>query len=100
MLRQSRHELIDLLHVQRIAVELIEKDRVVEDADDLGRRRVPDHLRAIGFLARPGVTRGDGNDVSRAEVNCRRQWRRQPDAAIAIPCAVDLDCREEERQRC
>ena len=34
-----------------------------------------------------------------AEVNRWRQWRRQPDAAIAVPRAVDLHCRKKERQR-
>ena len=90
---------VDLAQLHRVGIQLIEKDRVEQRAGDLRRRRIRDDRRPIRLLARFRIARRDRDDPLGAEMNRRRERLRQPDAAVAVPRAVDFDRRKEERQR-
>ena len=53
--RQLRYEAVEALQLERITIELVEKDRVVEHTCHLSGRRSRRDGRPIRFLARPRV---------------------------------------------
>ena len=67
--------------------------------DDLGGRRITIDGGLIRLRPRPGVAGRDREDPVRAQVNGRRERRRESHAAVAEPLLVDLDRGKEDRQR-
>ena len=94
--RQPRQHLVDLTQMERVGVEQIEEDRVEQHAGHLCRRRIAGDDRAVGLRLRAGMSRGHGEDPLRAEMDGGRQRRGQPDPAVPVPGARDLDGRKKK----
>ena len=96
LLRQLFEQPVQTAETQRVLIQGVEKRRIHQEAEDLGRRRVFGTQRCRLRRRWPVLCR-DGEDTGRAEVDGRGQRRREPDAPIAIPGVFDADRREEER---
>ncbi len=68
---KQRDQLVDLLHVERVAIELIEKNRVEKHARDLRGWWIADDHRPIGFSSRPAVAGRDREDSLRSQMHRR-----------------------------
>jgi hypothetical protein len=99
VLRKAIDQPVDQVQARRVAVERVEEDRVEQHARDLRGRRIAGHFRFGRLRWRSRVARRDRDDPACSELDRRREWRGQADPAVAVPRAVDLHCREEQRQR-